>query len=123
MNVSRKNNCKRIAYAGNRIRNIKKNSLVVNKLQVIFQKGTDDKFNVEHNRQKLSELEGEFSGEKQLGYLPIVWGEGIEDEVKELADAVVRSQTRHQIARRTGLGASGGGSLTRGPRGGKVRLK
>ena len=48
---------------------------------------------------------------------------GRSDEVKEVADAIVRAQTRHQIARRTGLGASGGGSLTRGPRGGKVRLK
>jgi len=47
---------------------------------------------------------------------------GRSDEVKELADAVVRSQTRHQIARRTGLGEKGGGSLTRG-RTGNVRLK
>jgi hypothetical protein len=48
---------------------------------------------------------------------------GRSDEVKEVAEAIVRAQTRHQIARRTGLGASGGGSLTRGPRSGKVRLK
>ena len=38
MNVPRKKLCKRIAYSGNRINCIKKNSLVVDKFRDIFQK-------------------------------------------------------------------------------------
>jgi hypothetical protein len=38
VNVSRKKDCKRIAYAGNRIGMIKKNSLVLNKFHHKFQK-------------------------------------------------------------------------------------
>ena len=47
---------------------------------------------------------------------------GRSDEVQRVADEVVRSQVRHQIKTRTGLGEMGGGSVRRG-RGGKVRLK
>ena len=41
---------------------------------------------------------------------------GREDEIKDVAEAVVRTHTRHQIAKRTGLGPMGGQSVTRGPR-------
>lgn len=41
---------------------------------------------------------------------------GREDEIKAVAEAVVRTHTRHQIAKRTGLGPMGGQSVTRGPR-------
>ena len=41
---------------------------------------------------------------------------GREDEIKNVAEAVVRTRTRHEIAKRTGLGPMGGGSVARGPR-------
>ena len=47
---------------------------------------------------------------------------GRSDEVQRVADEIVRSQTRHHIKTRTGLGEMGGGAVRRG-RGGKVRLK
>ena len=43
-------------------------------------------FDLEHNKGRLEELEKQFSNsEKAIGYLPITWSVGIEDEIRNTA--------------------------------------
>ena len=46
-------------------------------------------FTLEHNKKRLAQLENQFNNPKKaIGYLPIVWAEGIENEIRSLASSL-----------------------------------
>tara|TARA_Y100001949_G_scaffold160840_1_gene152706 strand:- start:1155 stop:1682 length:528 start_codon:yes stop_codon:yes gene_type:complete len=53
---------------------------------------------------------------RRLGHARKVRVPGREDEIRDVAMAIVKRRTRFEIARRTGLGVKGGGTMTRSTR-------